>query len=293
MICAALANYASDTLEDDLRAIKRMGAKFLGRASGVWYMTEDDEEHFRRPKELADKVHAVDSEIILQACIFETIVQRVEEIEIPAFVFDTFGLQPQKRCFCLEKALMPERPPGFIHESSDPAKNGGFPDINRLEAQMWFYYRAVRYIDSGYEALHMGQVHLYAANDRGMKKTAALFDKIRTYASKRARRHKVLLDAHTHGVNINGTLLFDYHAMPFTRVPLLEEDGQKLVLVREGFSEGGINPNGFEAEAMPYLMEYDNWGRPCGGASGAVRQGRACLEGLVGLRSDWMVCKPG
>ena len=45
------------------------------------------------------------------------------------------------------------------------------------------------------------------------------------------------MDAHTHGVNIRGKLLFDYHAMPFTRVPLLEEEGQKLVLVREGFSE--------------------------------------------------------
>ena len=58
----------------------------------------------------------------------------------------------------------------------------------------------------------------------------------------------------------SGKLLFDYHAMPFTRMPLLEVPGEELVLVREGYSEGGENPNGWSAKAMPYLMEYDNWG---------------------------------
>jgi hypothetical protein len=48
--------------------------------------------------------------------------------------------------------------------------------------------------------------------------------------------------------------------MPFTRYPVLDRKGEKLVLVREGFSEGGLNPNGWSADAMPYLMEYDNWG---------------------------------
>lgn len=57
--------YESKTLEDDLRAIREMGVKFLGRASGIWYMTMDDEEHFRLSKELADKVHAQDPEVIL------------------------------------------------------------------------------------------------------------------------------------------------------------------------------------------------------------------------------------
>lgn len=251
----------SDTLEDDLRVIGRLGVKFLGRASGVWYMIEDDEEHFRKSKALAERVHAQDPEIILQACIFEIVVERMEEVEIPAYVFEDLGLPVEKRCFRLEDALFPERPWGFVDgQRRDSAKYGGIPDLNRDEARMWFYYRATRYIDCGYEALHMGQIHLYTANDRGMKKTYDLFDRIRRYASVHARRHKVLMDAHTHGVNVNGRLLFDYHAMPFTRMPLMEEEGTKLVLVREGFSEGGENPNGFSGDVMPYLMEYDNWG---------------------------------
>lgn len=43
-------------------------------------------------------------------------------------------------------------------------------------------------------------------------------------------------------------------------MPLLEVPGEELVLVREGYSEGGENPNGWSAKTMPYLMEYDNWG---------------------------------
>ncbi|MBQ2256454.1 MAG: hypothetical protein II330_06285, partial [Clostridia bacterium] len=57
--------YLTDTLEDDLRLIKRLGVKFIGRASGIWYMTEDDAEHFAKSKALAKAVHAQDPEIIL------------------------------------------------------------------------------------------------------------------------------------------------------------------------------------------------------------------------------------
>ena len=230
--------YESETLSDDLRVVRELGVKFLGRASGIWYMTEDDDVHFAKSRELAEKVHEADPEIILQACIFECVTQRMESVKIPEFVFRDFGMEPKDRYFCLADTLFPGEPAGFVSRREEPEKNGGIPDLNRQEARMWFYYRAVRYIDCGYEALHMGQVHLYTANDRGMVKTQELFEMIRRYAAVHGRRHKVLLDAHTHGVNRRGKLLFDYHAMPFTRVPLLEREGTDLVLVREGYSEG-------------------------------------------------------
>jgi len=84
--------FESETLTDDLRAIKELGIKFLGRASGIWYMPMEDEEHFRLSRELAEKVHAVDLEIILQACVFEWIVERMEEVRIPGYVFKAFGM---------------------------------------------------------------------------------------------------------------------------------------------------------------------------------------------------------
>ena len=74
--CATAAGlYQSETLSDDLRVIKKLGIKFLGRASGIWYMTENDEEHFERSRKLAERVHELDPEIILQACVFEMITQ--------------------------------------------------------------------------------------------------------------------------------------------------------------------------------------------------------------------------
>jgi len=250
--------YASETLEDDLRVIARLGVKFLGRASGVWGATGNDEEHFAQSKALADRVHAQDPEVILQACVFEYITPLMNVEKIPAYVLEAFGMPAEDRCFDWDAARM-------LDEGQELAGDvpmgdrGAMPDLNRQEARLWFYYRATKYIDCGYEALHMGQVHLYTANDRGMKKTYELFGLIREYAAKHARRHKVLMDAHTHGVSVNGRLLLDYHAMPFTRAPLEEVEGERLALVREGFSEGGENPNGWSGEQMPYLMEYDNW----------------------------------
>ena len=253
--------FESDTMEDDLRVIERLGVKFLGRASGTWGATGNDALHFVRSKALADRVHELDPEIILQACVFEFITGLMEVEKIPAYVFEAFGKPVEDRCFRWEDArMLPEEGQPDEDFSAVPShERGATPDLNRDEARMWFYYRATKYIDCGYEALHMGQVHLYTSEDRGMKKTYELFRMIRDYAAKHARRHKVLMDAHTHGVSVNGKLLFDYHAMPFTRAPLEYYDGTRIVLVREGFSEGGENPNGWSGEQMPYFMEYDNW----------------------------------
>ena len=148
--------FETTTLEDDLRAIKRMGVKFIGRASGIWYMLEEDDLHFAKSKALADAVHAVDAEIILQACVFEIVTMRRNEQKIPAYVFEAFGKPAEDRCFRFEDACMlsedgsaswnfpPDRAPG---------KCGIMPDLNRDEARMWFYYRATRYIDCGYSFL--------------------------------------------------------------------------------------------------------------------------------------------
>ncbi|MFC5406266.1 hypothetical protein [Cohnella soli] len=245
----------STTLDDDLRMIGNIGAKFLGRASGVWLLEPDDDAHFRNSQTLAERVHEVDPDIMLQTCIFEAVYSGVETIEIPAWVFDAFQLPVERRTFRYSDMLFDSKPKGFVWDG-----DGGIPNMNKLETQLWFFYRAARYIDAGYEAIHMGQVHLYTAEDNGFKKTIALFQKIRDYARAHARRGIVLLDAHTHGVNINGTLLFDFHSMPYSRMPILDQTGEKLALVLEGFSEGGVTPSGWSCDTLPMLMELDNWG---------------------------------
>lgn len=244
----------TETLEDDLRAIKNLGIKFLGRASGIWEPEASDEEHFKRSRYIAGRAHEADPDIILQACVFEIVYKYEENYKIPAYVFKAFGLPVEDRGFCFEKMCFPDKPRAYYFGES------AIPDITQLETRLWFYYRATEYIDAGYEALHLGQIHLYTANDKGFKEMWKLVEMIRSYAREHARRHYVLLDAHSHGISKEGKLLLDYHAMPFTRVPLSDRVGEKLVLVREGFSEGGISPSGWYADAMPYLMEYDNWG---------------------------------
>ena len=121
--------FESETLEDDLRAIKEMGAKFLGRASGIWYMVMDDEEHFRLSRELAEKVHEADSRMILQSCVFEWIAQKIEEVKIPAYVFEAFGMEPEDRTFRLADTLFIDESSGYIEKRDDPRKNGGIPDL--------------------------------------------------------------------------------------------------------------------------------------------------------------------
>lgn len=246
--------YLSSTLEDDIRVIKKCGLKFLGRASGIWKAEMPDEKHFELSRLAAEKIHAADPEIILQACIFEYIYREdMQNTKIPAFVFEAFGLPVEDRCFDFDRAYFEEFNPN--HD-----KSCGFPDISRTETQMWFYYRAVNYIDAGYEAFHMGQIHLYTARDRSWKNIAKVLSMMREYGKVHARRHKIIVDAHSHSMVLNGVSLLDYNAMPYTRFPVLDRPGEKLVLVREGKTGGGIDPDGVYQECLPFLMEYDNWG---------------------------------
>ena len=146
----------SDTLDDDIRVIQRAGIKFLGRATGIWKAEMPDGEHFALTRRAAEKIHAADPEIILQACIFEAVYREdLESVRIPAWVFEAFGLEAEDRCIRYDDCTLT---PG-----------GSMPDIAKTETQMWFYYRAANYIDCGCEAFHMGQIHLYTARDRGYK----------------------------------------------------------------------------------------------------------------------------
>ena len=78
----------SDTLDDDIRVILKTGVKFLGRAAGIWKGDGQEEAHFEKVRAAAEKIHAADPEVILQACIFEAIYREdVETVPVPAWVF--------------------------------------------------------------------------------------------------------------------------------------------------------------------------------------------------------------
>ncbi|RAK68267.1 hypothetical protein [Hymenobacter edaphi] len=113
------------------------------------------------------------------------------------------------------------------------------PDVTKLEARMWLYYRACSYLASDIEALHMGQWNLVASRDAAGLDGAApyahtkeLFDKIRAFAAngapgfaqpnqrRGARRGFVVLDFHSRTPLLYGAGtpaeqdLFDFYSYP-------------------------------------------------------------------------------
>jgi hypothetical protein len=252
---------ASSTIEDDLRMLKNEGAKFIGRASYVWSST-DDERHFKIAKERAARAHEVDTDFILQACIFECIEKAfVSSIKIPGWVFEAFGLESEERFFSYENMLFENG--RYVNQWG---MDSSVEDINRLESRLWIYYRACSYINAGFEGIHFGQVHLIGAEDEGFRRFKELIGMVRDYAAKHARRHYVLCDAHTHGISVDGVSLFDYNAFPIRLKEVIDRPME--CICEEGYldslfsrSAPGVSPSGWTADAMPFIVEFDNFGR--------------------------------
>jgi hypothetical protein len=274
----------STCLEDDIRMIENIGAKFLGRVSYIWGSKTDfpayygklidEEELFKRAEETCKKIHEIDPEIIVQGCIFEIIDKaHVDSVEIPKRVLGEFGLKPVQRNFKYDDMLYDN---GLHHNHW--GSNQSVPDMSKLETQMWFFYRATRYIDIGYEDIHFGQCHLMDKTDSGHKNWWKTIKRIRKYAQKNARRHMVLCDSHTHGiVDENDNLMYDFHSFPQRPVEISDEpEKAKLVIGdRDAIytkSKGGITPSGWKCDSLPYIVEFDN-----SHASG--REGQAGLGG--------------
>jgi hypothetical protein len=256
-------------LGQNKRFVLNTGAKFIGRASTIWVMSPHDEAAIAKYAEAIADLHAADPDVIFEACIFETTFTSINDIPVPAWVFEAFGLPPEQRNFSYDAMLFPEG--DFIDMWGD---GGSVPDMRQLETQMWFYYRAVLFINAGFEALHMGQVHLIGSRDNRFENWTKVCNMIRDYASQHARRHFVLLNAHTHGiVGSDGKLLFDFHRYPSRcKVPDSEtdhapaEDNPQKVIFKLGYvdslygrSKGGETHSGWSCKNLPYLVELDNY----------------------------------
>jgi hypothetical protein len=248
-------------LEDNIRMLKTVGAKYIGRALCLWGAEADFLHNIERAREEIPQVLAADSEMILEACVFETVSPRVNQIAVPDWVFTAFGLPAENRNFRYDDMIYPEgqrRPMG---------RNAQVPDESRLETQLWFYYQAASYIDIGCQAIHFGQVELMNKNDRDNAHWEHLLALVRAYAAQHARHHMVLCNGHvpSGGLMRNGNPLLDFHAFPL-RVMELPEKPQEAIL-KVGFSDGiygrskgGLTFSGWPCEHLPYLVELDNWG---------------------------------
>ncbi|MBR9854320.1 MAG: hypothetical protein GYB37_07035 [Algicola sp.] len=252
--------------EDDVRMILNIGAKFIGRATYMWGTESRIEEpmFLEGVSKMAERIHGLDPDIILQAAIFEIITTDVDNIEVPEWVFEEFGEEYIPRNFSYQ-GMVNLNGTLVNHWSS----GASVPDVSRLETKMWFFYLAKKYIDAGIEAIHFGQVELMAMEDanNSYQNWKEIFTRVRNYAKENSPRGIVLLDGHVPrgGLVADGDLLLDFHSFPL-RAKETPGMPQEAVLEKGfldafyGNSRGGVTPSGWETEHLPYLVEFDNYG---------------------------------
>ena len=249
-------------LDDDVRMLKHIGAKFLGRSVCLWAGEANLLENLKRVKRDAAKVREADPDMVVQACIFEIVTSQVEQVPVPDWAFQALGMPAESRNFRYADMLYPG---GKFHDHWH--KGASVPDVSRPETQVWFHFLAASYIDAGAEAIHFGQMELMNHNDRDLKHYSAVLDRARSHAANHARRRMLLCDAHVPGGGLirNGKLLLDFHSFPLR---VKEVPGEPIKGILEvgyadsfyGRSRGGKTFSGWECEHLPYLVEIDNWG---------------------------------
>lgn len=177
--------------EDDERMLLNVGAKFIGRAMYQW----NKEGYFMNDAWFADakariaRMHQQDPDLIFQGAMFETVSTRVNDIPVPEWVFRAFGKEPEERNFRFDDI----RDEGGLY-LGQWGENTCVPDMSREEAQMWFYFMAVKYMEAGIEAFHCGQVRLMASmgdSDNGYAGYRNLLSKIREAAKTKAARGRL------------------------------------------------------------------------------------------------------
>jgi hypothetical protein len=248
-------------LDDNVRMLKAIGAKFIGRSLCLWGGEANFVQNLERARQQVPKVHAADPEMILQACVFENVSTQVEQVPVPEWAFAAFGRPAEKRNFRYADMIYPEG------QRRNWGRNASVPDVSRAETKLWFYTQAASYIDVGCEAIHFGQVEIMNRNDRDLAHWSDVLALVRRHAAKHARRHMVICDGHvpSGGLVRDGRLLLDFHSFPL-RIMEVPDRAQEAIL-KVGFSDGiygrskgGVTFNGWTCEHLPYLVEIDNWG---------------------------------
>ena len=250
---------------DDIRMVKNIGAKYIGRAIYRWGGESllNDKKFWDSARSIINNLHAYDPDIIFQGCLFEIVTEEVGRVGIPKWVFEAYGLPVETRNFSY-KGMLNQQGKFVDHWR----KGSSVPDISERETQLWFYFLACSYINVGCEAFHLGQIELIGMNDPERNAWSETIKKIRQYAKEHARRHWVLLDAHVpYGGMLKGdTSLLDFNSFPLRIKAIPEKPYESKLQVNylDGIynkSKGGISPSGWKCDHLPYLVEFDNYGR--------------------------------
>lgn len=255
--------HGKGNVDDNIRMLKEIGVKFVGRAIYRWGGEAALDDLLATARPIAQKIHKADPEMVIQAAAFEIVSEQVDRIPVPARLLEEFKMEPGARNFRYEAMLYPDG-----HRVDHWRRGSSVPDMSQAETRMWFTYLCERYIDIGVEAIHFGQVEIMDDRDPDHVHWRDMMQRVRAYARKHARRHMVICDAHvpSGGIVHDGALMFDCHSFPL-RIDEVVEKPQEGVLKMGyldslfGRSKGGRTPSGWSCESLPFLVELDNFGR--------------------------------
>jgi hypothetical protein len=249
-------------LEDDLRMLTSIDAKFVGRSLCLWGGEAGLPGNLEKAKQQVLVAVKADLEMLFEACIFEIVTTQIEQVAAPDWVFFALGWPVEKRNFRYADMLYPDG-----RRVDQWGLGSSVPDVSRPETKLYFYFLGRSFIDAGFEAIHYGQVEIMNGNDPDLTHWSQVFTLARAYAATHARRHMLLCDAHVpHGGLVrDGHLLLDFHAFPL-RIMEVPDTPQEAIL-KVGFSDGiynrsrgGIAPSGWTCDHLSYLVEFDNYG---------------------------------
>ncbi|MBC7691701.1 MAG: hypothetical protein H7222_08010 [Methylotenera sp.] len=260
--------YPATQLTDDIQMIARIRPLYIGRWAGWWGSTWDDateSRHFAEAADAARRIHAMDPDIVVEGAVFEYINLAVNNITVPAWVFQAFDLPVEQRHFSFLAMTFPDFP--AHHNWSGPTD--AIPDLTRIESKMWYYYRARNYIDAGAESLHTGQIQLMSEGDPSMLHVWGLFKKIRAYGAQHARRNFVWINSHAQGYvtppDSYRRLVFDFQEVPIrpkqrgSRIEQFTVEKNYLDTIYHSVTPG-VTPRDEYVASLPYLAEFDNFG---------------------------------
>src|SRR5216683_3812946 len=70
-------------LDDNIRMLKSIGAKFVGRSLCLWGGEVNLLRNLERARQQLPKVHKADPGMILQGCVFEIVTAQVDQVPVP------------------------------------------------------------------------------------------------------------------------------------------------------------------------------------------------------------------
>lgn len=287
-------NYCPTRYCEDIEVLVDLNIAFIRRAATVYgkeYQMDPNHPFYNGLEQVVlDINNAYDCaglrRPIIQAAILERITPDVNFVEIPDYVKSDFNLDPDFDSSFYNN-ITHFNSSRIVYTTS--GSDTGYPDINRIETRMWFYYLATQFIDLGYTALHMGWFEVMTANDPSYVQTYYLYKKIREYAA--ANQTFVILDAHVREtIKYGGQMLLDFNSAPVRPIEVSNNimgtncanDFLTDIIPAEGDiydnSTGGISPRGCNYINTPYFVEWDHHSPVCG-VEGTSHPGSWCVWG--------------